>query len=192
MLPTYGERMSMILFGTLSFYYLASGILVFLDKQRIGRIMRLIYLFGLWSVSITVMAVMARTLLLQMDKQLLIISVSSGVGLMAYLFLYYRKLEADDKATLLIWIKPLVLRSILALCIAIAFFISSNYGIYSLFGTHKNDPVYTEKAVNAYENPDDTAAVNDLNRYDALLDEKEEKPADIRQTSICLLPNEHH
>ena len=91
MLPTYGERMSMILFGTLSFYYLASGILVFLDKQRIGRIMRLIYLFGLWSVSITVMAVMARTLLLQMDKQLLIISVSSGVGLMAYLFLYYRK-----------------------------------------------------------------------------------------------------
>ncbi|MBK9454881.1 MAG: hypothetical protein IPO24_04510 [Bacteroidetes bacterium] len=45
MLPTYGERMSMILFGTLSFYYLASGILVFLDKQRIGRIMRLIYLF---------------------------------------------------------------------------------------------------------------------------------------------------
>lgn len=53
------------------------------------------------------MAVMARTLLLQMDKQLLIISVSSGVGLMAYLFLYYRKLEADDKATLLIWIKPL-------------------------------------------------------------------------------------
>ncbi|MBK9505440.1 MAG: hypothetical protein WBP31_07215 [Chitinophagales bacterium] len=178
MLPTYGERMSMILFGTLSFYYLASGILVFLDKQRIGRIMRLIYLFGLWSVSITVMAVMARTLLLQMDKQLLIISVSSGVGLMAYLFLYYRKLEADDKATLLIWIKPLVLRSILALCIAIAFFISSNYGIYSLFGTHKNDPVYTEKAVNAYENPDDTAAVNDLNRYDALLDEKEEKPAE--------------
>ena len=97
---------------------------------------------------------------------------------MAYLFLYYRKLEADDKATLLIWIKPLVLRSILALCIAIAFFISSNYGIYSLFGTHKNDPVYTEKAVNAYENPDDTAAVNDLNRYDALLDEKEEKPAE--------------
>lgn len=173
LLPTYGERMSMILFGTLSFYYLASGILVFLDKQRIGRIMRLIYLFGLWSVSITVMAVMARTLLLQMDKQLLIISVSSGVGLMAYLLLYYRKLEGDDKATLLLWVKPLVLRSILALCVAIAFLISSNYGIYSLFGTHKNDAVYTEKVVKAYENPDDTAAVNDLDRYDKLLDKKD-------------------
>lgn len=173
LLPTYGERMSMILFGTLSFYYLASGILVFLDKQRIGRIMRLIYLFGLWSVSITVMAVMARTLLLQMDKQLLIISVSSGVGLMAYLLLYYRKLEGDDKGTLLLWVKPLVLRSILALCVAIAFLISSNYGIYSLFGTHKNDAVYTEKVVKAYENPDDTAAVNDLDRYDKLLDKKD-------------------
>jgi hypothetical protein len=178
LLPTYGERMSMILFGTLSFYYLASGILVFLDKQRIGRIMRLIYLFGLWSVSIAVLAVMARTLLLQMDKQLLIIAVSSGIGLMAYLFLYYRKLEGDDKATLLLWIKPLVLRSILAVFISAGFLIGSNFAIYSLFGTHKNDPVYIEKAVNAYENPDDTAAINDLDRYDQLLDKKDETEAE--------------
>jgi hypothetical protein len=174
LLPTYGERMSMILFGTLSFYYLASGILVFLDKQRIGRIMRLIYLFGLWSVSIAVLAVMARTLLLQMDKQLLITAISSGLGLMAYLFLYYRKLEGDDKSTLLLWIKPLVLRSILAVFISAGFLIGSNFAIYSLFGTHKNDPVYIEKAVNAYENPDDTAAINDLDRYDQLLDKKDE------------------
>lgn len=178
LLPTYGERMSMILFGTLSFYYLASGILVFLDKQRIGRIMRLIYLFGLWSVSIAVLAVMARTLLLQMDKQLLIIAISSGIGLMAYLFLYYRKLEGDDKATLLLWIKPLVLRSILAVFISAGFLIGSNFAIYSLFGTHKNDPVYIEKAVNAYENPDDTAAINDLDRYDQLLDKKDETEAE--------------
>jgi hypothetical protein len=174
LLPTYGERMSMILFGTLSFYYLASGILVFLDKQRIGRIMRLIYLFGLWSVSIAVLAVMARTLLLQMDKQLLITAISSGLGLMAYLFLYYRKLEGDDKSTLLLWIKPLVLRSILAVFISAGFLIGSNFAIYSLFGTHKNDPLYIEKAVNAYENPDDTAAINDLDRYDQLLDKKDE------------------
>ena len=165
-LPTYGERMSMILFGTLSFYYLASGILVFLDKARIGRIMRLIYLFGLWSVSLTVMAVMARTLLLQMDKQLLVISISASIGLMAYLFLYYRKLEADDKSTLLIWIQPLFVRSILALCISIGFLVSSNYGIYQLFGTHKNDAQYIQKAVNAYENPEDTAIVNEYHRYD--------------------------
>jgi hypothetical protein len=168
-LPTYGERMSMILFGTLSFYYLASGILVFLDKARIGRIMRLIYLFGLWSVSLTVMAVMARTLLLQMDKQLLVISISSSIGLMAYLLLYYRKLEADDKSTLLIWIQPLFVRSILALCISVGFLVSSNYGIYQLFGTHKNDARYAQKAVNAYENPEDTAIVNDYHRYDELI-----------------------
>lgn len=165
-LPTFGERMSMILFGTLSFYYLASGILVFLDKARIGRIMRLIYLFGLWSVSLTVIAVMARTLLLQLDKQLLIISVSASLGLMAYLFLYYRKLDEEDKKTLLLWIQPLFVRSLLALCIAVAFLIGSNYGLYRLFGTHKNDAVYTEKVINAYENPEDTAIVNDYKRYD--------------------------
>lgn len=48
--PKYGERMSLMLFGTLAFYYLASGILVFLDRHRIVRSMRLIYIIGLWGV----------------------------------------------------------------------------------------------------------------------------------------------
>ncbi|HPR27795.1 MAG TPA: hypothetical protein PLI03_00495, partial [Chitinophagales bacterium] len=34
-LPKYGERISLMFFGTLAFYYLASGVLVFLDRHRI-------------------------------------------------------------------------------------------------------------------------------------------------------------
>lgn len=156
----------MIFFASLSFYYLASGILVFLDKLRVGRIMRLMYLFGLWSVSITVIAVMCRTLLIQMDKELLTVSISSGIGLMLFLFLYYKKLKLEDKETFQQLIQPLFFRSLLSIFIAVALLVAGNYGIYSLFGTYKKDKVYTEKIVNAYENPYDSLIVNDFHRYD--------------------------
>ncbi|MFI5172787.1 MAG: hypothetical protein ACHQFW_10375 [Chitinophagales bacterium] len=165
--PKFGERISMIFFGTLSFYYLASGVLVFLDKNRIGRIMRLMYLFGLWSVSFSVLAIMTRTLLMQMDKELLMISVSSGIGLMLFMLLYYIRLKTEDRETFKYLIQPLFVRSLLAIFIATAFLLAGNYGIYNMFGTHKKDPVYIEKAVNAYEHPEDSAIVNDFKNYDA-------------------------
>jgi hypothetical protein len=170
---SYGERISMIFFASLSFYYLASGILVFLDKLRVGRIMRLMYLFGLWSVSITVIAVMCRTLLIQMDKELLTVSISSGIGLMMFIYLYYKKLKPEDKETFQQLIQPLFFRSLLSIFIAVALLVAGNYGIYSLFGTHKHDKVYTEKVVNAYEHPDDTLIVNDFKNYDASLRAKD-------------------
>ena len=57
--------------------------------------------------------------------------------------------------------------------IAVALLVAGNYGIYSLFGTHKHDKVYTEKVVNAYEHPDDTLIVNDFKNYDASLRAKD-------------------
>lgn len=165
-MPGYGERISMLFFGTLSFYYLASGILVFLDKNRVGRIMRLMYLFGLWSVSIMVIAVMTRIILLQADKILLITAICSVIGLLGYITLYYRRLGDEDREALLYLIQPLFIRSVLAMLIGIAFLVGSSYGIYSMLGTYRNDPVYIEKIVSAYENPEDTAIVNDYKRYD--------------------------
>ncbi len=124
------------------------------------------YLFGLWSVSIAVMAIMTRTLLLQLDKELLMISISSGMGLMLFLLLYYMKLTDEDKETFKYFIQPLFIRSVLAIFISTAFLVVGNYGIYSMFGTHKNDTVYSEKVVKAYENPNDSVIVNDFKKYD--------------------------
>ena len=63
--------------------------------------------------------------------------------------------------------------------IGIAFLVGSSYGIYSMLGTYRNDPVYIEKIVSAYENPEDTAIVNDYKRYDdkARVKHLEEKEA---------------
>lgn len=177
-MPKFGERISMLFFGMLSFYYLASGILVFLDKNRVGRIMRLMYLFGLWSVSVSVMAIMCRSLLLQLDKDLLMLSISSGIGLMLFMLLYFIRLKDEDKEAFKYLVQPLFFRSLIAIFISAAFLITGNYGIYSMFGTHKNDKVYVEKIVNAYENPEDSVLVNDLNNYDAKIKSQPAKEND--------------
>ncbi|MBK7038855.1 MAG: hypothetical protein IPH42_21640 [Bacteroidetes bacterium] len=57
---SYGERISMIFLHPFPFIIWHQEF-CFLDKLRVGSIMRLMYLFGLWSVSITVIAVMCRT-----------------------------------------------------------------------------------------------------------------------------------
>ncbi len=171
-MPEYGERISMLFFGSLSFYYLASAVLVFLDKTRIGRMMRLIYLFGLWAVSFAVISVMARTLLLQLDKELLVISISACVGTILFCWFYFRGLKEDDKLIFKELIQPLITRTIASGLIVIAFLVISNYAVYSMFGTHKNDTLYTEKIVNAYEHPDDSKIVNDFKKYDALVRSK--------------------
>ncbi|MEZ5013702.1 MAG: hypothetical protein R2794_05370 [Chitinophagales bacterium] len=170
-MPLFGERVSMLMFGTLSFYYLASAVLVFLDKQRIGRIMRLMYLFGLWSVSISVIGIMMRSLLMQHDKELLVICVSSGIGILVYIWLSSRRVAPENKEQYAYYVKPLIARNAIALILSLGFLVGSNYGIYSMFGTHKFDPVYTEKVVNAYEHADDTSIVNDFKRYDASLND---------------------
>ncbi len=167
-MENFGERISMLFFGTLSFYYLASGILVFLDKNRVGRIMRLMYLFGLWSVSVMVIAIMTRIMLLQADKALLITAVCSTVGLLGYIVLYYRRLEGEDRKALLYLIQPLFIRSVFAMLLGIAFLVGSNYGIYSMLGTYRNDPVYIEKIVSAYENPEDSVLLESFKQYDDL------------------------
>ncbi len=165
-LPQFGERISMLFFGTLSFYYLASGVLVFLDKNRVGRMMRLIYLFGLWSVSVMVIAIMMRTLLIQLDKELLLIAISSGAGLLLFMWMYYNRIESENKKQYLFQIQPLFIRSIIFLCCCIAILVVDNYTVYKFFGMHKNDQLYIDKVINAYEHPNDTAIVNDYKRYD--------------------------
>lgn len=165
-LRSYGERVSILFFGMLSFYYLASGILVFLDKNRIGRIMRLMYLFGLWSVSVMVIAIMTRIMLLQSDKALLIIAICSTIGLLGYITLYYRRLGDEDRKALLYLIQPLFIRAVFAMLVGVAFLVGSNYSIYSMFGTYRRDPVYIEKIVQAYENPEDSVLLNNYKIYD--------------------------
>lgn len=169
-MPQFGERISMIFFGTLSFYYLASGVLVFLDKYRVSRMMRLIYMSGLWAVSILVIGIMARTLLIQKNTELITISISSAAGILLFGWLQMNRLEDAEKRKLFRQqLQPLLLRGIISIVVGLGFLFLSAYSVYYMFGTYRKDPTYTDKAVNAYLHPDDSLIVNDFKTYDAML-----------------------
>ena len=86
-------------FGTLAFYYLASGVLVFLDRHRILRTIRLIYLIGLWAVSMAVIGIMARIHLIRMNEELLYISCAALAGTPGLSWLAYRQVDEGRAAT---------------------------------------------------------------------------------------------
>lgn len=166
-MPQYGERISMIMFGTLAFYYLASGVMVFLDKYRVSRSVRLIYMIGLWGIAMTVIAIMARIALIQMSFELLIICVSSLTGVLLFAWTAYNKIEnTENKKAFAYFMQPLVLRSIIAIFVGAGFLIMTNYAVYNTLGTYRRDAVYVQKAVNAYENPTDSVIVNEFKKYD--------------------------
>lgn len=163
-----GDRLSILLFGTLGFFYLASGILAFLDKKRITRTMRLIYLVGLWGVSVIVIGVMCRILLLQGDTELLIVALFSLLGMAMFSVIAYRNLsDAENKKSFLWQMQPVAVRSILALIIGAGFLFTDSYTVYRSFGTFRNDTEYINAIVDAYQHPDDTLKVNTYKRLDA-------------------------
>lgn len=171
--PTFGasgDRLSILLFGTLAFYYLASGVLTFLDKKRIIRSVRLIYIVGLWGISVIVIGIMCRIILLQGDKELLIVALFSLIGILMFAWLSYKNIEDENNRDAFVWqMQPLVVRSILALIIGAGFLFTDSYTIYRSFGTFRNNTEYINTIVDAYQNPNDTLKVNTFKRLDSEL-----------------------
>ena len=54
--------MVVVLFSTLAFFYLASGVLVLLDRANVERVMRLTWFLGMWGLSLLVIGMMSRLL----------------------------------------------------------------------------------------------------------------------------------
>ncbi|MBC8174017.1 MAG: hypothetical protein H7X71_08930 [Chitinophagales bacterium] len=184
-MPLYGDRICMVMFATLALYYLASGILVFLDKYRITRNMRLLYMFGLWAVAMIVLAVLARTTLVQMNYELLLICVSSLFAVSIFSLFIYNGTEPEKKPSISAQLQPLITRCVIAFFIGIGFLLIDPYTVYKLFGTYRSDAVYIDKIIRVYENPEDTILKNELIRYEEILKGRERR-MDTRDSSLHL------
>lgn len=157
--PKYGERISLLFFGTLAFFYLSSGVLVFLDRHRVVRTMRIIYLLGLWGVSTATIGIMARIHLIQMNTELLYIALLGMAACMGFAWLAYRQVEGDENKAAWRWqLKPIVLRCGIVLILGVGILVATPNTVYHTFGTYRDDPTYVEAAVYSYEHPEDTAA----------------------------------
>lgn len=56
------EGLIVITASALAFYYLASGVLVLLDKVNVERIMRIMWFLGMWALAMVVLGAMATVL----------------------------------------------------------------------------------------------------------------------------------
>ena len=172
--PKYGDRISMLLFGTVAFYYLASGVLVFLDKERVVRSMRLIYIIGLWGVSICTLGIMARIHLIQSNTELLYIALIALASSLFFGFLAIRQYKESENKKAYKWqLQPLILRAGIAFILGIGILLINPYTVYHTFGTYREDPYITKQAVYVYEHPEDTAANREFEMIiDSLLQKK--------------------
>ena len=155
--------MSLMLFGTLAFYYLASGILVFLDRHRIVRSMRLIYIIGLWGVSTVVIGIMSRLHLIRNNQELLTIAVLAMVATIVFSLLALRQMRDKSYYAAYRWqLQPVLLRCGIGVVLGLCVLFSSPYTLYHSFGTFRHHPEYTRKAIHVYEHAEDTAAARQL------------------------------
>ncbi len=112
---------------------------------------------------------MTRILLIQMNFELIILSIISVIAALLLALIYNLQIDTpEDKKSFRWQMQPLIIRSILAILIGIGFISIDSYSVYRIFGTYKKDDIYLEKAANAYEHPDDTIIVNDFKRYDSI------------------------
>ncbi len=161
--PKYGERISLMLFGTLAFYYLASGILVFLDRHRIVRSMRLIYIIGLWGVSTVVIGIMSRLHLIRNNEELLAIALLAMAATLVFSVLALRQMRGKTDYAAYRWqLQPVFLRCGIGCILGLGVLFSSPYTLYHSFGTFRQHPEYTRKAIYVYEHAEDTTAARQL------------------------------
>jgi hypothetical protein len=142
--------------ASFAFYYLASGILVLIDKNNIERSMRIIWFMGMWTVSFAIIGCMMRLLFWNGSKIFLLISGASALAVIAYSYLTRMGLQGELKSAYQREMKPMIIRLIAGLIFAGICFFSSNRSLYYAFGAYRDDPTYVdliERKLNEPGNP---------------------------------------
>lgn len=124
---TYGwppaEGLMVITGCGLAFYYLASGVLVLMDRANIEKLMRVVWFLGLWAVAMVVLGAMARVLDWSSDTMLLL--AGGGGCLAAGLFAWLNRqgLQPEVRDAYDLEMKPLARRLFAGLAVAVLFWV---------------------------------------------------------------------
>jgi hypothetical protein len=104
--------------AALAFYYLASGVLVLLDRARVERLMRLVWFLGLWAVAMVVLGAMARVLDWPSAEGLLLTGAAGCVAAAGFGWLNRQGLDDELRAAYDAEMMPLGRRLFGALAVA--------------------------------------------------------------------------
>ncbi len=111
---------TVVLFCSLAFYYLASGLLVLLDRHRVERVMRLTWFLGLWGLSLTVLGLMATLLAWDSAELTLLAGITTCAAVLGFVLLQRQGLGGELREAYHREIRPLALRLLGGGAIAVA------------------------------------------------------------------------
>ncbi len=158
---------TVVLFCTLAFFYLASGVLVLLDRQNVERVMRLTWFLGLWGLSLVAIGAMSRVLFWESARIALMAGGATVAAVVGFALLNRMGLNGEIRTAYDREIRPLLIRLIAGLALGAALFFSPDRSLYHTFGPYRNDPAYVNTLLEHLADPGDPKAEQAWKEADA-------------------------
>lgn len=149
---------AVVLFCTLALYYLASGVLVLLDKSGVERVMRITWFLGLWGLSLLVIGVMARVLFWESARMALMAGTATAIGMLAFSLLNRMGLKAELREAYDRENRGLLRRLWIGIALGAAVFFTPDRALYGQLGPYRDDPEYVQRLMEHLAEPDDPEA----------------------------------
>lgn len=152
------QAVAVVLFCSLAFFYLASGVLVLLDRSQVERVMRLTWFLGMWGLSLLVIGAVARVLFWESARMMLMAGGATAAAVAGFALLNRMGLQGSLRDAYDVENKPLLTRLLVGLVVGSALFFSPNRSLYQTFGAYRDDPDYVNLLLTYMDDPGDPKA----------------------------------
>lgn len=161
------ERLLVLSCSALALYYLLSGALVLFTKQ-VTRSMRMLYFFGLWSISVGLVGVIYTFRFWPNGGNLLMLGFSFGTAVMMILLLYRVMIKKNDRSVRR-QLAPLYTRLLIYPVLFLSLQLTPFDPLFHSFNKYRNHEEYREILKQTIDNPADTILQKKLIRIEKKL-----------------------
>jgi hypothetical protein len=151
-------------FLILAFYYLLSATLVLTDK-RVSRGMRLIFVVGLYMVSIGLVGSLFKLSLWRGSETLLVLALCTGAAVVIVMAVYYWFSSSGTRRSTAQQLGELAKRVLPYLLVTVFVSALPNETIFDNVNPHRSDHSYRALLLQALEQPDDVSLQDSLESY---------------------------
>jgi len=152
----FAERLVVLSFSSLALYYLLSGALVLFNRQ-VAHPIRLLYFFGLWSISIGIVGVIYLFRFWPNGKNLLALAFAIATAIMMILLIYRIGFKKNDESIRL-QLSPLFKRLLIYPILFLLLQLLPFDVLFSTFNRYRNNDEYREAIHKVIDNPADSLA----------------------------------
>ncbi len=161
------ERLLVLSCSALALYYLLSGALVLFTKQ-VTRSMRMLYFFGLWSISVGLVGVIYTFRFWPNGRNLLMLGFSFGTAVMMILLLYRMMVKKNDRS-IRRQLAPLYTRLLIYPVLFLSLQLTPFDPLFHSFNKYRDHEEYREILKQTIDNPADTILQKKLIRIEKKL-----------------------